>query len=165
MNAVAGDNGDQAGLVVVAPVTGRIVPMADVPDPVFAGSLVGPGLALDPSEAARGRVVAVSPVAGTVVKLHPHAFVVQTADGAGVLTHLGIDTVQMKGEGFTLKVAEGDDVAAGDPVVEWDPAAVVASGRSAIVPVVALEATPDAVTPAHGAGTADAGGALFTWRR
>lgn len=165
MSEMTGDPADQGGLVIVAPVTGRIVPMADVPDPVFAASLVGPGLALDPAADGGGPVVAVAPVAGTVVKLHPHAYVVQTADGAGILTHLGIDTVQLKGEGFALKVAEGDTVEAGDPMVEWDPAAVAGSGRSAVVPVVALEGSPDAVTAVREDGTAEAGSPLFTWRR
>jgi sugar PTS system EIIA component len=153
-----------AGLVVVAPVTGRVLPMADVPDPVFAASLVGPGLAIEPPDS-EGTAVAVAPVSGTVVKLHPHAYVIQTAEGAGVLTHLGIDTVQLKGEGFDLKVAEGDTVAAGDPMVSWDPAAVVAGGRSAMVPVVALEGGPDAVSAAQEGDTVDAGAPLFTWRR
>lgn len=165
MTVVAGQRADQDFLVVVAPVTGHIMAMAQVPDPVFAGSMVGPGLAVDPSKVAQGPVVAVAPVSGTVVKLHPHAFVVQTADGVGVLTHLGIDTVQLDGEGFTVKVGEGDAVSAGDPLVEWHPAAVVASGRSAVVPVVALEALPDAVAAIRDNGTVDAGSPLFTWQR
>lgn len=156
--------GEPAGLVVVAPVTGRVVPMTDVPDPVFAASLVGPGFAIEPPDS-DGVVVAVAPVAGTVVKLHPHAYIVQTADGAGVLTHLGIDTVQLKGEGFELKVAEGDTVAVGDPMVSWDPAAVAAAGRSAVVPVVALEGAPDSVSPAHDGDAIGAGEPLFSWRR
>jgi PTS system, glucose subfamily, IIA component len=145
---------------VLAPVPGRVVPMGDVPDPVFAASLVGPGVALDPS---RSRHRAVSPVSGRIVKLHPHAFVVVTPDGRGVLVHLGIDTVQLKGEGFTLLAAEGDEVEAGAPVVEWDPSAVEVGGRSPVCPVVALDAAADDIRVVAPDGEVAAGAELFTW--
>ncbi|TDE08978.1 PTS glucose transporter subunit IIA [Jiangella asiatica] len=148
---------------MLAPVPGRVVALAEVPDPVFAQELVGPGLAVDPDRT--GVAVAVAPVAGRMVKLHPHAFVIQTADGAGVLTHLGIDTVQLAGEGFELHVAEGDDVSAGAPVVTWNPAAVEAGGRSPVIPVIALDAAPDSVVARQAEGPVAAGGVLFTWSR
>jgi sugar PTS system EIIA component len=148
-------------LAVLAPVPGRVVSMGDVPDPVFADSLVGPGAALDPS---RSRHRALAPVSGRILKLHPHAFVIVTADGRGVLVHLGIDTVQLKGEGFALLAAEGADVKAGDPVVDWDPAAVEAGGRSPVCPVVALDAAADALRAVATDGCDVAAGAtLFTW--
>ncbi len=150
-------------LDVLSPVPGRVIELGKVPDPVFAQALVGPGLAVDPDRS--GPVTAVAPVPGRLVKLHPHAFVVQTADGAGLLTHLGIDTVQLAGEGFQLHVAEGDEVAAGAPVVTWDPAAVEAGDRSPVVPVIALEATAGALTGLHAAGPVQAGDVLFTWDR
>jgi len=150
----------QPPLDVLAPVPGRLVAMADVPDPVFAASLVGPGAALDPD---RSRQQALAPVAGRIAKLHPHAFVVVTPDGRGVLVHLGIDTVQLKGDGFRLLAAEGDEVAAGAPVVEWDPAAVEAGGRSPVCPVVALDAAADAVTVLGDGGEIAAGANLFRW--
>ena len=150
----------QAALVVFAPVPGRVVRMADVPDPVFAASLVGPGAAVDPI---RSRHQAVAPVGGRIVKLHPHAFVVVTQDGRGVLVHLGIDTVQLKGEGFTLLAAEGDEVAAGAPVVEWDPAAVAAGGRSPLCPVVALDAAANTLRLIADGGEIAVGAELFTW--
>ena len=80
------------------------------------------------------------------MKVHPHAFIVLAASGAGVLVHLGIDTVGLKGQGFELLAAEGDDVAAGDPVVRFDPTAVRAAGLSAVVPVVVMQAPADAVS-------------------
>jgi PTS system N-acetylglucosamine-specific IIA component len=150
----------QTALQVLAPVPGRVVAMGDVPDPVFAASLVGPGAAIDPSPS---RQRAVAPVAGRIVKLHPHAYVVVAPDGRGVLVHLGIDTVQLKGAGFTLLAAEGDEVEAGAPVVEWDPAAVTAGGRSPVCPVVALDAEADAVQVVAAAGEIEAGAELFTW--
>jgi PTS system glucose-specific IIA component len=135
--------------------------MQDVPDPVFAEALVGPGVAIDP-----GRVdhtIAVSPVAGTIVKLHPHAFVVQTSDGAGVLVHLGIDTVRLTGEGFSLLVAEGSEVGAGAGVIAWRPAEIEARGHSVVCPVVALDAAPSALSDVRESGEVVAGDPLFTW--
>lgn len=121
---------------VLAPVAGRAVRMEDVPDPVFAQLMVGPGAAVDPP---REVVDAVAPISGTVFKLFPHAFIILTADGLAVLVHLGIDTVQLGGEGFTTHVTEGDQVTAGQLVTRYDVPAVEAAGRNPIVPVVAME--------------------------
>jgi glucose-specific phosphotransferase system IIA component len=152
-----------AGGVVRSPVGGRALPLREVPDPVFAAALVGPGAAIDPTR--RGRVIAVSPVDGTIIKLHPHAFIVQTADGAGVLVHLGIDTIELAGKGFELLVSEGAELAAGADVVEWDPALVESGGRSAICPVVALDADTSALSNVRESGVLAAGDPLFTWAR
>jgi PTS system N-acetylglucosamine-specific IIA component len=137
-------------LTVLAPVAGVVHALADVDDPVFAGEIVGPGLAVQPDPEAHA---VVAPVAGTVAKLHPHAFVLLADGGRGVLVHLGINTVQLGGAGFTLHVAEGDTVTPGQLLVEWDPAAVEAGGRSAICPVVGLEAAPDSLTRLAEPGT------------
>ena len=110
-----------------------------MPDPVFAAEMVGAGVAIEPEG---GVVDAVSPVAGTVLKLHPHAFVVLTAEGAGVLVHLGIDTNQLEGEGFELLVAEKDAVEAGQPVTRWDPSDVVERGLSPMVMVACSTPNP-----------------------
>lgn len=134
----------RAPLTFLAPVRGTVVPLSGVPDPVFAEEIVGPGLAIEPDRT--GPSEAVAPISGVVAKLHPHAFVVQGADDRAALVHLGLDTVQLGGEGFTLLVAEGDEVAAGDPVVSWVPADVVAGGRSPVCPVVALQGEPGSVT-------------------
>jgi len=147
-------------LDVLAPLPGRALPLADVPDPVFAQAMVGPGCAIDPP---RGAVEAVAPVAGKIVKLHPHAYVVVGEDGRGVLVHLGLDTVQLKGEGFRLLAEEGADVEAGTPVVAWDTAAVEAGGRSPVCPVIALDATPEALGGLVTSGEVVAGATLFTW--
>jgi sugar PTS system EIIA component len=147
-------------LQVLAPVPGRVVALSEVPDPVFAGAMVGPGVAVDPP---RGWVQAVAPVDGRIVKLHPHAFVVVTASGRGVLVHLGIDTVQLQGEGFRLLAAEGEEVVAGTPLVEWDTAAVQAGGRSPVSPVIALDAQPEAIGATVTTGQVDTGATLFTW--
>jgi glucose-specific phosphotransferase system IIA component len=146
---------------VGSPVAGRVVPLTEVPDPVFAEAMVGPGLAVVPvAEAAD----AVAPVAGTIATLHPHAFVVTTESGRSVLVHLGIDTVKLKGDGFTLHVAKGDQVVAGQPVVGWDPAAIEAAGYSTVCPVIALDAGAEAVGDPHETGPVTVGDPLFDWR-
>ncbi|MDP0396649.1 PTS sugar transporter subunit IIA [Tsukamurella strandjordii] len=130
---------------VLAPVTGRLVPLSAVPDQVFAGQMVGSGVAIEPADGADGAdVVVVSPIAGTVLKLHPHAAIVLGA-GAGILVHVGIDTVNLQGEGFTLLAAEKATVAAGDPLISFSPALIRERGLSAICPVVLMDSKPDTI--------------------
>ena len=145
---------------ILSPVAGRVVPITEVPDPVFAQAMVGPGIAVQP---AGGRSDAVAPVDGTVATLHPHAYVIATEDGKAVLVHLGIDTVKEKGEGFTLHVVKGERVRAGQPIVSWDPEAVTAAGYSAIVPVVALDASADVLSGLDTERDVTAGEKLFGW--
>jgi glucose-specific phosphotransferase system IIA component len=146
-------------LVVLAPIAGTVVPLAEVPDPVFAGQMVGSGAAVEPPAGEMFDVV--SPVAGKVVKLLPHAFVVVDSSGRGVLTHVGIDTVKLKGEGFKLLIAQGDAIGAGAPVMRVDPAAALAAGYSMVSPVVVLDTKPDMATLVA-AGTVAAGEELFS---
>ena len=143
---------------VLAPVAGTVVALADVPDPVFAQQIVGSGIAIDPE---RAESTVVAPADGRLLKLHPHAFVLLTAEGKGLLVHLGIDTVQLEGAGFELLVAEGDEVTAGTPIVRWNPAEIEAGGRSPIVPVVVMDSAPDSVQ-AGATGTVRVGDAIFT---
>ena len=82
------------------------------------------------------------PSPGTLLKLHPHAFVVLTPEGTGVLVHLGIDTVRLEGAGFELLVAEKYAVEAGQPVTRWDPSDVVARGLSPMVMLCVLDTKP-----------------------
>lgn len=131
-------------LVVLAPISGTVIPLDAVPDPVFAGQMVGSGAAVEPPAGEAFDVV--SPVAGKVVKLLPHAFVVVERSGKGVLTHVGIDTVKLKGEGFKLLIAQGDTVDAGEPIMHVDPAAALAAGYSMVSPVVVLDTKPDTTT-------------------
>jgi glucose-specific phosphotransferase system IIA component len=146
-------------LVVLAPIAGTVVPLAEVPDPVFAGQMVGSGAAVEPPAGEMFDVV--SPVAGKVIKLLPHAFVVVESSGRGVLTHVGIDTVKLKGEGFKLLIAQGDTVDAGAPVMRVDPAAALAAGYSMVSPVVVLDTKPDTATLVA-AATVAAGEELFS---
>ena len=145
--------------VVLAPIAGTVVPLAEVPDPVFAGQMVGSGAAVEPPAGEMFDVV--SPVAGKVIKLLPHAFVVVGPSGRGVLTHVGIDTVKLKGEGFKLLIAQGDTVDAGAAVMRVDPTAALAAGYSMVSPVVVLDTKPDVAT-LIGSGTVAAGQELFS---
>ncbi|GMA42200.1 hypothetical protein GCM10025883_42450 [Mobilicoccus caccae] len=127
---------------VLAPISGRVLPLSEVPDETFAKGMVGHGLAIDPP---RSVVEAVAPVDGTVVQLWPHAYAIQTDDGVGVLVHLGLDTVQLRGQGFTTQVEQGARVRTGDLVIRYDVPTVAGTGRNPIVPVVVLEAKADGI--------------------
>jgi sugar PTS system EIIA component len=131
---------------VLAPIEGRAVPLENVPDPVFSQGMVGYGAAIDPPH----RVVdAAAPVGGKILKLLPHAYIVMTPENVGILVHLGLDTVQLNGEGFTTHVKEGDTVVAGQVVITFDVPSVAAAGLNPMVPVVVMDETePDNVVPA-----------------
>lgn len=146
-------------LEILAPLSGRVVAFADVPDPVFAGGFLGPGLAIDPVRAEQS---ALAPVSGTIASLFAHAFGIATPDGREILVHLGIETVKLSGTGFTLHKQKGDSVVAGEPVVTWDPSVIEAGGRSPISPVVALQAEEGDVSGAASVGDViEAGAVLF----
>ena len=103
-----------------------------------------------------------SPIAGKVVKVHPHAFVVLGAGGVGILVHLGINTVRLDGKGFEVLVTQGATVEAGDPMVRWDPSTITGDDISTLVPVVAMDRPKGSVpAPANGA-VAAIGDVLFT---
>ena len=129
-------------LTVLSPLGGTLVPLSEVPDATFAKGIVGHGLAIDPP---REVVDVVAPVTGKILKLWPHAFALQTADGIGVLVHLGIDTVQLEGEGFSAYAAEGDEVEIGQPILRYDVPAIEAAGRNPVVPVIVLDRKADTV--------------------
>lgn len=121
---------------VLAPVSGRAIALSDVPDPVFSQGMVGYGAAVEPPQSV---VDAVAPVSGKLLKLMPHAYIIMTADNVGILVHLGLDTVQLKGAGFTPHATQGDDVTAGQVIITYDVPTVVAAGMSPIVPVVVMD--------------------------
>lgn len=123
-----------AAVTLLAPISGLARPLDDVPDLVFAGRLLGDGVAIDPS----GDLV-VAPVAGEVAALFPtgHALALRTADGVEVLLHLGVDSSRAEGV-FHPLVARGDRVEAGQPLIRLDLAAFRAQARSPLVPLVVL---------------------------
>jgi PTS system beta-glucosides-specific IIC component len=128
---------------VTAPVAGTIVPLAAVPDKVFASGAMGQGLAVLPSE---GKVY--SPVTGTLSAQMPHAYGITADNGMEVLIHVGIDTVNLKGQHFSPQVTQGQRVTAGDLLVEVDLAAVKAAGFNPMtIMVVTNSANYQAVVP------------------
>jgi phosphotransferase system IIA component len=136
--------------------------LAEVPDAVFAQGVVGPGTAVLPDPAV-GDVRA--PDAGRVATAPPHPNVKDADGGRGVLVHLGLDTVRLAGEGFTVHVADGDHVEAGQLVATWSPRLVEARGYHSVVPVVALQADPADLTLTAPPGALVApGDPLADWR-
>ena len=150
-------------LTVQSPVSGVVVALSDVPDPVFSGKIVGPGVAITPDTADGGEVSVLAPISGTISKIHPHAYVITTDDGRSILVHLGLDTVSLGGSGFTLLADEGQSIDAGSPVISWSPARIEAGGLNPIVPVIALEGDEsdlELIPPGH---SVSAGDTLMTW--
>ncbi|HUH06239.1 MAG TPA: PTS glucose transporter subunit IIA [Egibacteraceae bacterium] len=121
--------------VVASPLAGRVIALDDVADPVFAGRIMGDGVALAPSD---GRLAA--PVAGRIEKLFPggHGVAIETPDGLQVLVHLGLETVQLHGDGFTVHAAEGQDVQVGDLLVTADLDRLHDLGVDVTSPVVVI---------------------------
>lgn len=146
-------------LQVLSPMPGRVANLSEVPDPMFAEAMLGPGLAIDPP---REPVTAVAPISGTIASLFPHAMGIEADGGYSVLVHLGLETVQLNGEGFTLLKAKGDTVTAGEPVIQWNPASIEAGGLPVITPVIAIQAEAGAITQLVADGTAvEAGTPVF----
>ena len=108
-------------------------------------------------------------IGGTVLTLWPHAYVIMTADNVGVLVHLGLDTVNLSGAGFTAHVAQGDTVTAGQKIITYDVPAIIAAGLSPVVPVVVMdERDPSNVAvgdEVNTGGPIAAGAVLFTARK
>jgi multiphosphoryl transfer protein len=124
-------------LDILAPLSGVLVPLACVPDPVFAASTVGEGVAIDPTSSEL-----LAPVAGVVTQLHRahHAVAITTDSGVELLVHVGIDTVWQRGAGFTPRVAQGERVAAGQPLLSFDADYLAARVPSLLSPVVVTNA-------------------------
>ena len=125
----------EAGTVleVASPVEGKAVALSEVPDPIFAAGKLGEGVAVEPT----GTTV-VAPAAGKVAATYPsgHAVGLKLDNGVELLVHVGLDTVNLDGEGFTVKVKKGDQVAAGDTLIEFDPAVIKKAGYPLITPVI-----------------------------
>lgn len=116
------------------PIAGAVIPLAEVPDPTFAQGILGPGLAIDPSE---GLVVAPADAKVAMVFKTGHAVaLILDEGGTELLIHVGLDTVQMNGDGFTTLVTRGDHVKAGTPLLKVDLHKIRAAGYSTLTPVV-----------------------------
>ena len=118
---------------VFAPITGTLLSITEVPDPVFSQKMMGDGFAIEPTE---GNVY--SPVAGKVLNVFPtkHAVALQSDEGHEILIHFGMDTVTLKGEGFTAHVGEGDIVTPETLLLSVDLDAVRPKVPYLVTPVV-----------------------------
>ena len=116
-----------------APVAGNAVPVSQVPDPTFAEELLGKGIAVEPTE---GKILA--PCDGTVDMMFEtgHAVSLVADFGAEILIHVGLETVSLKGEHFTIHAANGDKVKKGDLLIEFDIDAIKAAGFNTITPML-----------------------------
>ncbi|MEK4007624.1 beta-glucoside-specific PTS transporter subunit IIABC [Paenibacillus sp. FSL H3-0333] len=124
---------DTAGMLIVSPMTGEIKPLAEVEDQAFSQELMGKGIAIVPSE---GRVYA--PFDGVVEALYrtKHAIGLKAANGVEILIHIGVNTVSLKGKHFKSYVEQGQSIQAGDLLVEFDPAGIIADGYPTITSIV-----------------------------
>ncbi|MEP7159627.1 MAG: phosphoenolpyruvate--protein phosphotransferase [Dermatophilaceae bacterium] len=139
-------------ITLAAPLTGIMVPIERIPDPVFALKMVGEGFSIDPLS---DRLLA--PIAGEVADLQPsgHAVTIRSAEGLEVLLHVGLDTVKMQGKGFSPLVVEGQRVEVGDPLIDIDLDAVALAAKSLLTQVVITNSElVAALTPATGLVTA-----------
>lgn len=150
-----------ATITLAAPLSGLALPLSAVPDPVFAGGMMGAGLAIEPLSS-----TLLAPCAGEVIQLSAtgHALTLRAANGAEVLLHIGIDTVKLGGAGFTPLVATGAQVACGQPLIEFDIDAIARRAPSLLTVVVVSNG--DAMTLSDSAsGPVQAGAAgLLTIR-
>ncbi len=128
--------------VITAPVSGDIVAMRDVPDPVFSASMVGPGAAIEPFQ---GGLTVIAPCAGVVRKAKAHGFVIEAKGDMGVLIHLGLDTYELDGEGFDVLVKEGQKIEQGQPIVLWNTSVAADAGYSLCTPVIVIGAGAGAI--------------------
>ncbi len=118
--------------------------MSHVPDDIFAHNVVGPGRALLP-ETTSSIVDVRAPISGNVTAALPHAFSIESGNYSA-LVHLGVDTVNLRGDGFTVHVRAGDYVTQGDVLVTWDVAVAQQHGYSLVCPIVLVQAQEDHVT-------------------
>lgn len=120
-------------LQIISPVTGNIIPLEEVPDPVFSQKMMGEGIAVIPTA---GDIYA--PVNGTIIltAATKHAVGIRAEDGTEILIHIGLETVALNGKGFKLAVQEGEKIAVGQLLIEVDWEYIEANAKSKITPIV-----------------------------
>lgn len=118
---------------IFAPISGEIVNIEDVPDVVFSEKIVGDGIAIRPTG---DKIVA--PVDGVVGKIFEtnHAFSMESKEGVELFVHFGIDTVELKGEGFTRVAQEGQNVKRGETIIEFNLPLLESKAKSILTPIV-----------------------------
>jgi glucose-specific phosphotransferase system IIA component len=121
--------------IIYSPLTGKVLPLEEVPDPVFAKKIVGDGIAIEPSSN-----IAYAPIDGIVsaVVKGGHALTIKDEGGLEILVHIGIDTIKLKGEGFQCFVKEGDRVRKGEKIIEFDMEKIEKAGLPLVSPIVVI---------------------------
>ena len=130
---------------ILSPLSGTVVALKDVPDATFAEGVLGDGIAIEPKE---GKVVA--PCKGTVSTLFDthHAIGLTLENGAELLVHIGINTVELNGEGYSAFVEEGDQVSPGQTLITFDPDFLRSKGYQTVTPVIVTNSDVySAITP------------------
>jgi sugar PTS system EIIA component len=144
---------------ILVPVSGEAVALSKVPDEVFASGMAGEGGAISPS--ASGEVLA--PIAGSLVKLFEggHAFGIESEGGVELIVHIGLDTIEMRGEGFEKLAKQGDEVEAGQPIVRFDLEKIREGGYDPATIVVVTNPDEHAVSDVVKNGEVSAGETFF----
>ena len=137
---------------VYAAATGKLIPMEEIPDPVFASGAMGRAVGIQPSDG-----IVYAPVSGKITAAMPQAQGLLSNDGVEVLIHVGIDTVNMKGDGFEVYTQKEEMVQAGDPLLKFDRAKVAAAGYNDVVITVITNTDDYAAVEPVGSGDVQAG--------
>lgn len=118
---------------IIAPISGKVVELTEVPDPVFSEKLMGEGIAIIPKDG-----LVVSPVDGEIIQIFDtkHALAIRSNNGIEIIIHIGLETVKLNGEGFELYVKEKQRVKAGDKLVYFDLDLINKKGYNVITPVI-----------------------------
>lgn len=145
--------------IVYSPVKGRIIPLEEVGDPVFADGMMGPGVGILPEE---GKLYA--PTDGEITAAFPtgHAVALSTPDGMEILMHIGIDTVKMNGDGFQLHVSQGGKVKRGDLLVSFDLQKILSAGYKTTTMVLVSNASELGSMTEPASGTVGTGEKLYS---
>ena len=142
---------------LVSPVDGDLVNLEDINDEVFSKKLVGDGVAIIPSS---GTIIA--PISGRVSRIFPtnHAFMISNSNGVEVLVHVGLDTIELNGEGFTCFVKEGDEIHQSTPVLEVDFEFLKSKNKDIVTPII-VTSDKKIVLETHKVGTIREGESLL----
>ena len=124
--------------IIMSPLSGKVVPLSEVTDPMFREEVLGKGCAIIPAE---GKLY--SPADGVIdsVTDSRHAVMMTTESGIELLIHIGIDTVELKGRHFTSLVSAGERVRAGDVLIEFDVEAIKSAGYDTTTPIIVTNST------------------------
>lgn len=127
------EDGNNGELILVSPLKGRVIPLSEVPDETFASGVLGDGVGIQPAE---GKVYAPFDCTVAAVFDTKHAIGLETPDGVELLIHIGMDTVKLNGEPFTVYVEAGETVKAGGLLAAFDMDKIKAAGLDTVTPVI-----------------------------